>query len=49
MSNLLKKEDIGLEEVGEGLWSVYFGPVPLGSLDERDFRIMDVIGDRRRR
>ena len=49
VSNLLKKEDIGLEEVGEGLWSVYFGPVPLGSLDERDFRIMDVIGDRRRR
>jgi len=49
VSNLLKKEYIGLEEVGEGWWSVYFGPIPLGWLDERDFRIMDGIGDRRRR
>ena len=48
VSNLLKKEYIGMEEVGEGLWTVYFGPVPLGWLDERDFRIMDVIGERRR-
>ena len=49
MSSLLKKAYIGLEEVGKGLWSVHFGPVPLGWLDERDLRIMDVIGDRRRR
>lgn len=48
VSNLLKREYIGLEEVGEGLWSVYFGPVHLGWLDERDYRIMDVIGERRR-
>lgn len=49
VSNLLKREYIGLEEIGERLWSVYFGPTHLGWLDERDYRIMDVIGDRRRR
>jgi putative transposase len=49
VSNLLKREFIGLEEVGEGLWSVYFGPVHLGWLDEQDFRIMDVKDKRRRR
>jgi hypothetical protein len=31
------------------LWSVYFGPVHLGWLDERDFRFMDVKDKRRRR
>lgn len=49
VSNLLKHEHIGFEEVGEGLWSAYFGPVHLGWLDERDYRIMDVKGHRRRR
>jgi hypothetical protein len=48
VSNLLKREHIGLEEVGDGLWSVYFGPVHLGWLDEQDYRIMDVLGHRRR-
>ncbi len=49
VSNLLKKEYIGLEEVGESLWAVYFGAVSLCWLDEGDFRIMDGIGERRRR
>lgn len=49
VSNLLTGEFIGLEEVGERLWSVYFGPVHLGWLDENDYRIMDVRGDKRRR
>lgn len=49
MSNLLARDYIGLEEVGEGLWSVYFGPVHLGWLDEEDYRIMDVRDERRRR
>lgn len=49
VSNLLRFETLGLEEVGEGLWSVYFGPVHLGWLDEQDFRIMDVRDHRRKR
>ena len=49
VTNLLCGEHIGLEEVGDGLWSVYFGPIHLGWLDETDYRIMDVKGDRRRR
>ncbi len=42
VSNLLKRYDVGLEQVGDGVWSVYFGPVHLGWLDEADYRIMDV-------
>jgi putative transposase len=49
LSNLLARDYIGLEEVGEGLWSVYFGPVHLGWLDEKDYRIMDVRDERHRR
>jgi len=37
------------EQVGDGVYSVYFGPVHLGWLDERDFRIMDVKEQSRRR
>lgn len=33
---LLSRETIGLEEVGDGLWDVYFGPVRLGGFNERD-------------
>lgn len=32
---LLAGEWVGLEEVGDGVWAVYFGPVRLGSFDER--------------
>lgn len=32
---LLAGEYVGLEEVAEGIWAVYFGPVRLGSFDER--------------
>jgi putative transposase len=48
VSNLLKYQDVGLEQVADGVWSVYFGPVHLGWLDEADYRIMDV-KDRARR
>jgi hypothetical protein len=41
--------DVGLEQVGDGVWSVYFGPLQLGWLDERDDRIMDVKELSRRR
>lgn len=32
---LLAGERVGLEEVADGIWAVYFGPVRLGSFDER--------------
>lgn len=32
---LLAGERVGLEETGDGIWDVYFGPVRLGSFDER--------------
>ncbi len=49
VSHLLSRKKVGLEEVGEGVWSVYFGPVHLGWLDEADYRIMDVRQRKRRR
>ena len=49
VSHLLGRLYVGLEEVGDGIWSVFFGPVHLGWLDERDYRIMDVKGRKRRR
>ena len=32
---LLANEQIGLEQVDDGVWTVYFGPVRLGQFDER--------------
>ena len=34
-SHLLYQEYIGLEEIDDGIWQVYFGPVTLGKFDER--------------
>jgi len=42
VSRLLSRELVALEPIADGISSVYFGPVHLGWLDERDFRIMDV-------
>jgi len=42
VSSLLARRHIGLEQVGDGVWSAYFGPLHLGWLDEYDYRIMDV-------
>ena len=39
VSHVLAEEYVGLEEVDDGIWSVYFGPVLLGRFDERDFTI----------
>jgi putative transposase len=39
VSHVLAEEYVGLEEVDDGVWSVYFGPVLLGRFDERDGRI----------
>lgn len=37
LSQALVKEEIGLEEVDDGVWSVYFYDMLLARLDERDF------------
>ena len=33
---VLKHQAIGLEQVGDGIWDVIFGPIILGRIDERD-------------
>ena len=35
LSNALIGEDVGFEEVGDGLWTVYFATVALARFDER--------------
>jgi len=37
-------EYVGLEEIDEGVWNVYFGPLKLGRLLERHMRIEDALG-----
>jgi len=37
-------EYIGLEEIDDGVWDVYFGPLKLGRLLERHMRIEDAYG-----
>ena len=41
VTHTLAGEYVGLEEVGDGLWDVYFGPMKLGRMDERLLRIAD--------
>lgn len=41
VTKTLAEEYVGLEEVGDGLWDVYFGPVKLGRMDERRLQIED--------
>jgi putative transposase len=37
-------EYVGLEEIDDGIWAVYFGPLKLGRLHERHMRIEDEYG-----
>jgi putative transposase len=37
-------EYVGLEEIDDGIWNVYFGPLKLGRLLERHMRIEDAFG-----
>ena len=37
-------EYVGLEEIDDGIWNVYFGPLKLGRLHERQLRIEDEYG-----
>jgi transposase InsO family protein len=41
IANALKQFTIGLEEVDDGVWSIYFCNVLLGRIDERDYVIRD--------
>ncbi len=37
IANALKQHPIGLEEVNDGIWSIYFCRVLLGRIGERDY------------
>ena len=49
VSSLLKRMLVGLEQIGDSAWAVYFGTVRLGWLHEADYRIMDVLDEVKRR
>jgi transposase InsO family protein len=44
VSHVCVGEYVGLEEIADGIWNVYFGPLKLGRLLERHMRIEDVYG-----
>jgi len=41
IANAHKQHPIGLEETDDGIWSIYFGTVLPGKVDERDMIIRD--------
>jgi len=41
-------EYVGLEEIDDGVWNVYFGPLKLGRLLEKHIRIEDALGKLKR-
>jgi hypothetical protein len=41
MSTVCAGEYVALEEIHDGTWRVYFGPLPLGRFHERHMRIED--------
>jgi len=49
VSHTLEGEYIGLEEIDNGIWDVFFGTLLLGRLDERIMRIEDALGRNVRR
>lgn len=38
VASLLKKENVGVEEVADGIYEVYFGPLKVGSFDMRHIK-----------
>jgi putative transposase len=48
LSHLLEGQYIGLEEVGDGIWDVYYSDVRLGQMDERILKVEDALGKRKR-
>ena len=49
VTQTLGGEYVGLEEVDNDLWDVYFGPLKLGRFNERTLRIEDHLGRTQRR
>ena len=49
VSSVLIGEYVGLEEVDDGQWDVYFANYRLGRLNERFMRIEDAFGKMKRR
>jgi transposase InsO family protein len=49
ITHTLEEQYVGLEEVDDGKWDVYFCNVRLGQLDERTFTIKDALGNRMRK
>jgi len=49
VSHVLATEFVGLEEVDDDLWNVYFGPVSLGRFHEKELKIEDALGRKSRR
>ena len=49
VTSVLTGEYIGLEEVDDGLWDVYFGPMRIGRFHERLLRIEDSMSKLKRR
>lgn len=44
VSTVCAGEYVGLEEIDDGIWNVYFGPLKLGRLHEKHMRIEDEYG-----
>jgi hypothetical protein len=44
VSSVCIGEYVGLEEIDNGIWNVYFGPLKLGRLNERHMKIEDQYG-----
>jgi transposase InsO family protein len=38
VSHILKGENVGLNQVDDGIWDIYFGPVRLGGFNEREVK-----------
>ena len=49
VSHVLGEQYVGLEEVDNETWTVYFGPIELGRLNERDLKITDALGRKARK
>lgn len=49
VSQTLGEESVGLVEIDDGEWDVYFGPLRLGRFHERTLHIEDALGRHYRR
>ena len=44
----LVEEMVGFEEVEDGIWSAYFGPLLIGRFDERELRLVGTLATHHR-